>query len=748
MDKSKINGYQAKLNVYQSDKIDTGTLNEQGIMNSKAPFGTKFVYAVYSAVLMLSIVTMLLSIFFILMEGHGEIKDTVLKNISDIQSSYKKDAEKVLRESGEEVIRLKAQKVAKDIENYIIRNPLATVKDMQKDPRFKSIALQPVGKSGYTAVHEEKTSISRFHVDQKIVDTNYGALANALPDFWKIITESQEGKEAGGYYKWQEEDGSLRKKYMWVATASYSTADRIILSVAATTYIDEFMQPFSQLSEQLDRESVAASSKITSLSERTQSRTLMAIALIILIFCGIVSYMAFRLIRGYHRIEGEVRERKLAEEALRRSQQSLMEVIAFLPDATLAIDIDKRVTVWNRAIEEMTGVPSKDMIGKGDYAYTVPFYGERRPQIMDLFWLPDHEIKEKYKMVTKEGDNLTAEAFCPALYGGKGAHIFVKATPLRDHDGNIVGVIEAIRDITATKRAEEALRESEEKYRSLVNNLNVGIYRSALDQQGRFIQANPAMARIFSYNSTDEFVQVRVSDLYQDPADRKKFMEIISRTGNVMGMELRLKRRDGKPFYASVTAMAHRDDNGNILWIDGVLEDITERKRMEEEIRTIAVTDQLTGLYNRRGFLTLSEQQLKIAERTESRLLLLFADLDGMKWINDNLGHLKGDDALIEVADILKKVFREADIVARVGGDEFAVLALGTSSEYPELLRERLQQQIDFYNSREMRDYKLSLSIGIVESDPASPFSIDDLMSCADERMYENKRSKRHESEA
>jgi diguanylate cyclase (GGDEF)-like protein len=209
-------------------------------------------------------------------------------------------------------------------------------------------------------------------------------------------------------------------------------------------------------------------------------------------------------------------------------------------------------------------------------------------------------------------------------------------------------------------------------------------------------------------------------------------------------MELRLRKKDGTFFFASVTARAHLDGHGNLLWIDGVLEDISERKRLEEEIRTLAVTDPLTGLYNRRGFITLSERQLKIAERTVDRLLLLFADLDGMKWINDHLGHLKGDEALIGLAGILKKVFRGTDIVARVGGDEFAVLAVGTSAEHPELLRKRLQQQIDLYNSQEHRDYQLSLSIGIIQSDPDNPIGIDDLMSRADEQMYEHKKSKRN----
>jgi diguanylate cyclase (GGDEF)-like protein/PAS domain S-box-containing protein len=724
-----------------------GRLTEKSIMDSKPPYKRKVAFVVYSAILIGSIIAMLFGIRFSVMQGHEEIKEIVAINIGNMQSSFTKGAETVLKDSGQEIIRLKAEKVAKDIENYLIRNPHATIKDMQNDPQFKPIAIQPVGKTGYTAVHEANTDISRFHINPKIVNTALGALARALPDFWKIIIESRGGKkEAGGYYKWREADGSVREKYMWVATVSRPTAEGIILDVAATTYIDEFMQPLAQLSGKLVRESTAASAKAGSLSENILNKTLVAIMMIILIFCGVVGYMAFRLIRGYRRIELEVREREKVEAALRSSEYRLAQLIDFLPDATLAIDTDKRVTVWNRAMEHMTGVPSEEMIGRGDYEYTVPFYGERRPQLMDLFWEHDAEIKKKYSHVKKEGDNLTAEMFCTALYGGKGAHVFAKASPLRDPDGNIIGAIEALRDISDPRRMEEAIRESEEKYRSLVNNLNVGIYRSDVEQQGRFIQANPAVARIFGYSSVDEFMQVWVKDLYQDPGDRKKFMDAISQTGAVTGMELRLRRKDGEPFHASITARANCNETGDIRWIDGVIEDITDRKRLEEEIRTLAVTDQLTGLYNRRGFIALSEQQLKIAERTKSKLLLLFADLDGMKWINDNLGHLKGDEALIGVADILKQVFREADIVARVGGDEFAVLALGISVEYPEILKDRLQQQIDLYNSREKRDYQLSLSVGIVESDIQGTVSIDVLMSLADERMYENKKRKSHES--
>lgn len=171
---------------------------------------------------------------------------------------------------------------------------------------------------------------------------------------------------------------------------------------------------------------------------------------------------------------------------------------------------------------------------------------------------------------------------------------------------------------------------------------------------------------------------------------------------------------------------------------------INSNKRMAKEISTLSNTDHLTGLYNRRGFITLAEQNLKIAERTKKRvMLLLFADLDQMKSINDNLGHEKGDKALIEVASILKEVFRESDIIARVGGDEFAVLGIGATMDAWGALESRLQHQIDIHNAIENKDYNISLSVGIAYGDLENYYSIDALMSRADALMYEQKRSKR-----
>jgi PAS domain S-box-containing protein len=159
----------------------------------------------------------------------------------------------------------------------------------------------------------------------------------------------------------------------------------------------------------------------------------------------------------------DITKRKRAEESLHDSEHRLSELINFLPDPTLAIDENKRVIIWNRAMEEMTGISAQEMIGKGNYAYAVPFYGEARPQIMDLFWEHDHVITEKYPLLRTEGENLVIEVLCPALYSGKGAYVWAKASPLRNPEGNMIGAIEVIRDVTELRRTEEALRENMSK---------------------------------------------------------------------------------------------------------------------------------------------------------------------------------------------------------------------------------------------------------------------------------------------
>jgi diguanylate cyclase (GGDEF)-like protein len=163
--------------------------------------------------------------------------------------------------------------------------------------------------------------------------------------------------------------------------------------------------------------------------------------------------------------------------------------------------------------------------------------------------------------------------------------------------------------------------------------------------------------------------------------------------------------------------------------------------RAEETLLVLSLTDDLTGLYNRRRFFVLTEQYLKVALRTKKRLLLLFIDMDELKWINDHYGHNEGDQALVEFAKILQQSFRESDIIARIGGDEFVVLFVSTDEKSERLLT-RLHENLKAYNDQRSRRYPLSISVGTAQFDPESPVSIDELLSEADASMYAQKRKK------
>lgn len=161
----------------------------------------------------------------------------------------------------------------------------------------------------------------------------------------------------------------------------------------------------------------------------------------------------------------------------------------------------------------------------------------------------------------------------------------------------------------------------------------------------------------------------------------------------------------------------------------------------EEALLVLSLMDDLTGLYNRRRFFILTEQSLKMSVRTKKRLLLLFIDMDNLKWINDHYGHNEGDQALIDLANILRKSFRESDIIARIGGDEFVVLS-ESADETSEILTHRLHENIKDYNARGSRPYTLSISVGRAQFDPNHPISIDELLAKADASMYTQKKRK------
>ena len=164
---------------------------------------------------------------------------------------------------------------------------------------------------------------------------------------------------------------------------------------------------------------------------------------------------------------------------------------------------------------------------------------------------------------------------------------------------------------------------------------------------------------------------------------------------------------------------------------------------LQERLREMSNSDELTGLYNRRGFYAIAQQQLKVANRAKGEVALLFADMDKFKSINDQWGHQKGDEALVSMADILKQTFRESDLIARISGDEFALLLIDTPEKNMSFVFNRLQKNIDAFNIHSGGMFNLSLSIGMSVYYHDRPCSVDELLRQADRRMYEQKQLKK-----
>jgi len=188
-----------------------------------------------------------------------------------------------------------------------------------------------------------------------------------------------------------------------------------------------------------------------------------------------------------------------------------------------------------------------------------------------------------------------------------------------------------------------------------------------------------------------------------------------------------------------------QDDMNFLEFVSTQVAQAIERKHSEEELRNLSLTDELTGLFNRRGFTILAEQQMKLAHRMKRRMLLLFSDVDKLKTINDTFGHPVGDLALKEVASVMKETFREVDIVARLGGDEFVILAPDASGDSVDILVERLQNTLDARNRQGARPYHMTVSVGIAYYDPEKPCTLNELVTQADALMYIQKQSRRAE---
>ena len=288
------------------------------------------------------------------------------------------------------------------------------------------------------------------------------------------------------------------------------------------------------------------------------------------------------------------------------------------------------------------------------------------------------------------------------------------------------------------KGTEDALRMSEGKFRSLVESTDDFVYMVDKDLNYQYMNRNYSTTMGFS---GDEYIGRAYCDIHLSTEIEwfKRIVAEVFLNGKSVQHEYKSKRNN---HYYLQTLSPVEGAGGDIVSVTVISKDITNLKLVEEQLQTLSTTDELTGLLNRRGFFEVSKRFVAMASRKNTQVCLLYIDLDGLKVINDSFGHNAGDLAIIEMANVLKNCFRDSDIIARMGGDEFVVFPIETSCATMEIITTRLHNGLKTYNETSDTDFKLSASCGIALYDPDKPDSLDELLMQADKDMYEQKSNK------
>lgn len=293
-----------------------------------------------------------------------------------------------------------------------------------------------------------------------------------------------------------------------------------------------------------------------------------------------------------------------------------------------------------------------------------------------------------------------------------------------------------MRDITEIRKTETQLRETESLYQSIVELSPDAIVLSSLE--GAILDFNEKALKLFNYERKEAVLGLWIGS-FVSPSEQKALESLLIdaiQKGERLYSEVVLVRSDGSTFLGEVSAKLLGTINGENPLLMMLARDITDRKAAEEQLRVLSVTDPLTKLFNRRGLTLAAEQELRHVKRSGGMITIMFMDMNGMKIINDTYGHDMGDTVLVSVAQVIHETFRDSDIIGRVGGDEFVVIALNATIDtvQPKIIR--------LWKNLKICDYpfEVSLACGAVEYSPDVDLSLAQLLKQADSAMYKDKR--------
>ena len=392
-------------------------------------------------------------------------------------------------------------------------------------------------------------------------------------------------------------------------------------------------------------------------------------------------------------------------------------VLAFMKDDQL------RYVYVNPVMERTFSVALSDIQGKADFDWLPPSAART---------VRDNDLK-----VLASGGAVETLESLPTPDGAM-RHWMVIKFPFTQPDGRrFVGGVAL--DVTALKQAQAQLAESERRLRHLVESAQGLICTH--DLEGRILTINRAARQSLGYTA-EELAGSNLRDLLTAEARQHfpRYLERVTHTGSDAGL-LFVQARDGRSLawqYHNVKVM----EAGQAPYVLGHAQDVTELRDAQQRLEQLAMTDDLTGLHNRRGFFAQAARSLRDALRHQQPLAAVCADVDGLKQVNDAFGHDAGSELIVSAAEVLKQTFRAADVVARLGGDEFVALAAFAPGDAA-IVTSRLMRHVDNFNARSGLPYRLALSVGMAHLEPGGTTSLEDLVGQADATMYEQKRRKR-----
>ncbi len=421
-------------------------------------------------------------------------------------------------------------------------------------------------------------------------------------------------------------------------------------------------------------------------------------------------------ITGVVMVFSDITEEYQAREALKESEEKFRTLAESSPLAIMIYQEDVWVYV-NSAAEKITGHSKEELYGMYYWKIVHPDYRQTIWEKGQMRQAGDTEpFQYDFKIITKEGKEKWVSL--------TGALITFQGKP--------AGFI-SVMDINARKEAEEALRESEEKYREILATMEDGYYEANL--KGIVTFCNESAARTLGY-TVDGLIGKSFQQICKDPEEAfEKFNRVYQSGRSEHSLTMELVRSDGTTAIGEFSLTLVRNDEGRVTGFRGIGRDVTERKRYEEQLKYLSMHDQLTDLYNRAYF----ENELnRLSGGREYPVTIISVDLDGLKLVNDTLGHEKGDELLKACAMVLQDSLRRSDILARVGGDEFVAILPRTGREKGEEVVERIKSNVELYNRKNEHQVPLSISVGLSTAEKISK-PLEEAFREADDLMYRDK---------